>query len=125
MKKLFSITMLVLFGAAVAFAQESFQLYKFNSQRDAEKVLKALNAELKLNAEQYKSVEDLLFKSAQSQVELYAKEQNKDVHMVDMIVTRNTRHIEGNLQNILGEKLYKTYNDKKAAITKAVQTSDK
>lgn len=125
MKKLLSIATLVLFGATVAFAQESFQLYKFNSQRDAEKVLKVLNAELKLNAEQYKTVEDLLFKSAQSQVELYAKEQNKDIHMVEMIVTRNTRHIEGNLQSILGEKLFKSYTDKKAAIVKSVQASDK
>ncbi|MCS6935018.1 MAG: hypothetical protein NZM35_07695 [Chitinophagales bacterium] len=125
MKKLTTLLFTIIASSALLMAQENYPLYKFTSRADAEKVLRVLQSDLKLNADQYKAVQELLFNSAKSQQELYAMEQNKDPKMVEMIVLRNTRHIEANLQNILGEDLFKIYNLKKNDIIKKLQEPSK
>jgi hypothetical protein len=106
--------------AMVAFAQQSTELYKFSTPADAEKVLKVLNTELKLSPNDFALVRNLLEKSALSQSEFAKTENAKDAATAKVILERQTRHIEGNLKNIIGEDRYNAYELAKPAITKKV-----
>lgn len=122
MKKTFVSAFLILFASAALLAQTSqSNLFKFRNVQDADVVLKALNSELKLTAEEFPKVQNLLNTSAQSQETLYAKPENKDQQMVDVIVTRQSNHIEANLKEILGATKYKQYVDAKATIEQKVK----
>lgn len=112
MKKITAFFAAVLFGVAV-YAQDAANFYKFTSVQEADKVITVLTTQLKLNAKESSAVAELIKTSAQSQVEQYKLEQNKDVNMVNMIVSRQTRHIEANLKNIIGEERFRLYETNK------------
>lgn len=104
------------FGLNFLFAQQITDLYKFNSQVDAERVITILKNELKLSSDEFIAVSELLLVSAKSQIELSGKEQNKDAYEASTILRRQTQHIEANLQNIIGVERFKLYQSQKSAI---------
>jgi len=104
----------------VGFAQQSTELYKFATPADAEKVLKVLNSELKLSVNDFTLVRNLLEKSAISQSEFAKSENAKNAETARIILERQTRHIEANLKNIIGEDRFNAYELAKPAITKKV-----
>jgi hypothetical protein len=118
-KSILSFVFITVF-AVVGFAQQTTELYKFSTPADAEKVLKVLNTELKLSPNDFSLVRNLLEKSALSQSEFAKGENAKDVATAKIILERQTRHIEGNLKNIIGEERFKAYEASKPAISKKV-----
>ena len=110
------VTTMFCFGLNFLFAQQITDLYKFNSQVDAERVLTILKNELKLSSDEFIAVSELLLVSAKSQIELSGKEQNKDAYEASTILRRQTQHIEANLQNIIGVERFKLYQSQKSAI---------
>lgn len=120
MKRLMATTFLLFALAAVSFAQSS-NLYKLTSTDNADVVLKIMNDELKLTQEQFSAVRDLLYGSAKSQAEQYARKENQSGQNLEVIVTRQTQHIEGNLKQILGDAGFAAYTKKKASIEERVK----
>lgn len=110
------VTTMFCFGLNFLFAQQITDLYKFNSQVDAERVITILKNELKLSSDEFIAVSELLLVSAKSQIELSGKEQNKDAYEASTILRRQTQHIEANLQNIIGVERFKLYQSQKSAI---------
>ncbi len=110
------VTTIFCFGLNFLFAQQITDLYKFNSQVDAERVITILKNELKLSSDELSAVSELLLASAKSQIELSGKEQNKDAYEASTILRRQTQHIEANLQNIIGVERFKLYQSQKSAI---------
>ncbi|MFN8323781.1 MAG: hypothetical protein U0T74_14050 [Chitinophagales bacterium] len=110
------VTTMFCFGLNFLFAQQITDLYKFNSQVDAERVSTILKNELKLSSDEFIAVSELLLVSAKSQIELSGKEQNKDAYEASTILRRQTQHIEANLQNIIGVERFKLYQSQKSAI---------
>jgi hypothetical protein len=120
MKRLMATTFLLFALASISFAQSS-NLYKLTSTDKADVVLKIMNDELKLTQEQFSAVRDLLYGSAKSQMEQYARKDNQSGQNLEVIVTRQTQHIEGNLKQILGDAGFAAYTKKKASIEERVK----
>jgi hypothetical protein len=107
MKKLFTTIICAAF-AVVSFAQSS-NLFNMKSADDADKVLKVIASELKLEGESFTKVREILVKSAESQAELAARKEFATPDMQAAIVTRQTAHIDVNLKGVLTEAQYQTY----------------
>lgn len=121
MKKILSTSVFFILFAVAAFAQTQSDLYKMKSATDAEIVLKAMAAELKLEGEQFAKVREILTKSAISQQEQAQIKENNTPGMESMIVNRQSLHIEANLKGVLGEEKYKLYETSKAKIAEQVK----
>lgn len=117
MKKIVALLSTALFVLTV-FAQSGNSLYKFTSERQADILLKAISSEFKTTEAEFVKINELMSGSARSQVEQYQQEAAKDVNMVEMIVNRQTRHIEANLEQILGADKFKEYQKALPAIEK-------
>ncbi len=116
MKKLFALFVITagLFSAAAAQQTVASEFYHMKNSADAAFVLKAINMELNLPEAEYKQVEDLITRSATSQQEV--EKRYPDGSMTSSIVARQSAHIENNLKNILSEREYALYLQKKAAM---------
>ena len=115
MKKIFAILAITasLIVSAVAQQTQAGDFYLMRNSGDAAIVLKAINMELKLSEDAYKQVKDLLDRSAASQQEILKK--HDDPETLNATKARQTAHIEGNLESILGVQ-FAEYQLKKAAI---------
>lgn len=116
MKKLFALFVITagLFSAVAAQQTVASEFYHMKNSADAAFVLKAINMELNLPEAEYKQVEDLITRSATSQQEV--EKRYPDGSMTSSIVARQSAHIENNLKNILSEREYALYLQKKAAM---------
>lgn len=121
MKKFLATSTFFILFAVAAFAQTGSDLYKMKTAADAEIVLKALAAELRLEGNQFALVREILTKSATSQQEQAQRKENLTPEMESMIVTRQTLHIETNLKNVIGEEKFKQYELAKAKIAEQVK----
>lgn len=108
MKKIFALFTAAFF-AVTLFAQTGNTLYKFTNERQADYLLKAISLNFKMTDSESAKIMEVLQGSARSQVEQYQQESGKDANMVDMIVNRQTRHIEANFEQILGADRFKEY----------------
>lgn len=118
MKKLFATLLLTTAIITITIAQGTYDFYKMQNKSEADAILHALNSELKLSDAQFAELSELLYSSMKGQTEIFQKPENTSPDIADNIMRRQTGHIEGNLQEIIGEAKFKIYLEKKAAIEK-------
>ena len=118
MKKLFETLLVMTAIITIAIAQSTYDFYKMQNKSEADAVLNALNTELKLSDSQSAELRELLYGSMKGQVEIFQKPENTDADVVQGVLRRQTGHIEGNLQEMIGEAKFKIYLQKKPAIEK-------
>jgi hypothetical protein len=92
------------------------------NNQEAGIVLNIINGELKLTEETYTKLKHMLEASALSQSEQLANSQLAQ-EKIDVMVMRQTNHIEANLKAMIGEAQYNLYLQKKAdMVTKLKET---
>jgi hypothetical protein len=121
MKKILATSTFFILFAIAAFAQTTSDLYKMKSATDAEIVLKALSSQLNLTGDEFSKVREILTKSALSQSEQAQRKENQTPEMENMILTRQTLHIETNIKGVIGEEKFRLYESLKAKITEQVK----
>jgi hypothetical protein len=114
MQKLIATTVILL-SVAFSFAQQTVasDFYAMKNNQEAGIVLNVINSELKLSEENYNKLKHLLEASAQSQSEQLAFSPAAQ-ERIDVMVMRQTNHIEANLKAMVGEAQYNLYLQKKA-----------
>ncbi len=118
MKKSLATLLLMTAIITITLAQSTYDFYKMQTKSEADIILNALNNELKLSDIQFAELRELLYGSMKGQAELLQKSENTDADVIQGILRRQTGHIEGNLQELIGEAKFKTYLQKKPAIEK-------
>lgn len=118
MKKLFATIVCAAF-AVIAFAQ-SGNMYKMTTTQDADRVLKVLSTELKLEGTTFDKVREILLKSAENQAQMATRKENLTPDVETAIVNRQTAHIENNFKTVLSETQYQAYMASKDKIQVAV-----
>ena len=118
MKKIFATLLVMTAIITINIAQGTYDFYKMQNKSEADAVLNALNTELKLSDSQSAELRELLYGSMKGQVEIFQKPENTDADVVQGVLRRQTGHIEGNLQEMIGEAKFKIYLQKKPAIEK-------
>lgn len=121
MKKLFATLLIMIAIITFTTAQNGFVLYKMTNTGEVEIVLKTLTHELKLSEPEVNKVRELLYESAKGQAELFQKPQNSTPEAIQNIVRRQTGHIEGSLEEIIGGDKFKKYLQVKPTIEKKLQ----
>lgn len=122
MKKILATSTLFILFATVALAQNQSDLYRMKTATDAEIVLKALSSQLNLSGDEFAKVREILTKSATSQGEQAQRKENHTPEMENMILTRQTLHIETNLKSVIGVEKFKLYETSKAKILEQVKS---
>lgn len=114
MQKLIA-TAVILLTALFSFAQQtvSSDFYAMKNTQEAAIVLNIINSELSLSAEAQTKLKHLLEASAQSQAEQLAFSPASQ-ERVNVMLMRQSNHIEANLKAMITEEQYNMYLRKKA-----------